>query len=119
MEAQSEDVYLVLFDLDGAHGRDPVEHVCEDTSAASGEKMNRVFGLFHILSLYVFLIYGHVENTARPSFGLAHSASSLISILLFHAAVVLKIPSSLDRCVSGTSLPETVAQHSSQRTHVS
>lgn len=51
-EAQSEDGSLVFFDLDGADWRDSFEQVGEDSSAASGEKMNRVFWLFHISVLH-------------------------------------------------------------------
>jgi hypothetical protein len=50
-EAQAEDGSLVLHDFDSAHGRDSFEQVGKDSAAASGEKMNRVFWLFHIVVL--------------------------------------------------------------------
>lgn len=46
-ETEAEDCSLEVFDLDGDDGPDSFEKVGKDSPAAPGEKVHRIFGLFH------------------------------------------------------------------------
>jgi hypothetical protein len=47
-ESCGKDSLLVVFDFNGADGPDSVDDVGENAPPSAGEKMQRVFRLFHI-----------------------------------------------------------------------